>query len=49
MLLGEMESRMMLKVWGRETGKTARNRFICQNLLKKTMAQEGLFYQRRWW
>jgi hypothetical protein len=26
MLLGEMESTMMLKLWGKETGKTASNR-----------------------
>jgi hypothetical protein len=26
-----MESTMMLKLWGKETGKTARNRQICQS------------------
>jgi hypothetical protein len=43
-----MESTIMLKLWGRETGKTASNKQIYQNLLRKAVAQEGLFYQQ-WW
>jgi hypothetical protein len=45
--VGPMEWTMMLKLWGKETGKKniARNRQIWQKLLRKAMAQKGLFCQ----